>query len=801
MKIAFFTTLICAVAASALNSGEIEARRRARAQKPVAGLGSVMKNKAASSKKIDDIVKKDKIIVESMEVFKKTVLDRVSSVEKEAKIPGKDGAPGPSGHNGRDGRDGAQGVKGDKGDDGLGLTLQPFQIGKKYQEGDYVFHQGRKGGDAMFIAQGSFKALSVPSKDPTNWLQFQAPRGRPGEKGESGAPGVDGKDGRPGVDGKQGRIGKDGKPGEDGRPGVDGKQGSRGPSGGKGDKGDDGENGPMGPTGKDGAPGTRGPRGEQGATGVRGELSRDDVGYNMTGPCNVYKGSGAYKGYQLLASNRGGGVWNLGSHKYVTNDCTVDSKESCVNPEFLNFHGLKGAEIMEEYKLQKEGSPRYETYKWDKDTLSESPSIVQAYGESNHNFKLKLWLGSSKGPGFTKANSHHGCNSGSVFPGKFLGTGVYFLWQSYFNCGHQNGLYGARGSWPQCSACDRNTRKYGSWDLTFYHKKKSLKLDYARLWIKGGRCTRVPSRCPDGMKHSYDSRVCTKDGKMCDIGYTVGRPKTGLPSCAIAGYIESFKSEKMKHEASKWNFYPCPQGMARYGDGSACRAGVKRCDLGFVNNSPNSGMPHCESAIPKSRRGKSCDDIKKRYPSSRSGLYFMDFREYGFQTVRCVMDSKEGWTMIFATYRKESSATAWALNWDTVTKKGFRHGNPPEHGNYLLPMSLWRYFHTIKLISERSGTKTLKNVNVRAPNYELSFDKSGDKRLDYHRGMKLSTVDRDQDEYKTSCASRGKTFGWYKTCCYMCMTTADNVWPSRGGYYQPCDWDYKRTEHMVWWAR
>ena len=109
-----------------------------------------MKNKAASSKKIDNLIKKDKIIDERMKVFEKTVLDRVSAVEKEAKIPGKDGAPGRNGKDGATGPRGEPGAKGDKGDDGLGLTLQPFQIGRKYQEGDYVFHQGRTGGDAMF---------------------------------------------------------------------------------------------------------------------------------------------------------------------------------------------------------------------------------------------------------------------------------------------------------------------------------------------------------------------------------------------------------------------------------------------------------------------------------------------------------------------------------------------------------------------------------------------------------------------------------------------------------------------------
>ena len=86
--------------------------------------------------------------------------------------------------------------------------------------------------------------------------------------------------------------------------------------------------------------------------------------------CHAFEGKGDYKGYRLLALNRGGGAWKQESSKYVSKSYSPDSKVSCVNPNFLNYVDLKNAEIIEEYKLPNEAHPRRETYKWDDDTLS-----------------------------------------------------------------------------------------------------------------------------------------------------------------------------------------------------------------------------------------------------------------------------------------------------------------------------------------------------------------------------------------------------------------------------------------------
>ena len=265
-----FLILLCAASDSAASRGfKARAQRSSVSMAPLANAMSSKKSTEEKVERLNETVVKLKDTVVNLEEdneaektkdrerdkLLQTFEDRLEKSERKPGPPGKDGTNGHNGYNGkqgnpgRDGRDGAtgprgepgtgiKGDKGDKGDDGLGLTLQPFQIGKTYKEGDYVFHTGRTGGDAMFIAQRSFKAASVPSKDHTNWLQFQAPRGRPGEKGEPGKAGANGEKGEPGKAGAE----RTGEPGRDGKDGATGPRGEPG-TGIKGDKGDKGNDG------------------------------------------------------------------------------------------------------------------------------------------------------------------------------------------------------------------------------------------------------------------------------------------------------------------------------------------------------------------------------------------------------------------------------------------------------------------------------------------------------------------------------------------------------------------------------
>jgi hypothetical protein len=156
-------------------------------------------------------------------IFEKSVLDKVANLSIEVKHVQK--MPGPPGVKGERGEPGRQG---EKGNDGVGLHLQSFKSGTNYTRGDYVFY-----GSKMYIAQNSFVAKNDPSKEPHNWVMFDAPRG---ERGATGLQGQDGKSvrGLPGQAGAPGQRGPMGPAGATGLPGVEGKAGV------KGEKGNDG---------------------------------------------------------------------------------------------------------------------------------------------------------------------------------------------------------------------------------------------------------------------------------------------------------------------------------------------------------------------------------------------------------------------------------------------------------------------------------------------------------------------------------------------------------------------------------
>jgi len=98
--------------------------------------------------------------------------------------------------------------------------------------------------------------------------------------------------------------------------------------------------------------------------------------------------------------------------------------------------------------------------------------------------------------------------------------------------------------------------------------------------------------CPSGLSRYGDGSACRDVSRNCDLGYVSGSPNTNMPSCEIKGYV--LDMEKHRKHPTSWNFYPCPSGLSRYGDGSACRGGSRNCDLGYVSGNPNTNRPSCE---------------------------------------------------------------------------------------------------------------------------------------------------------------------------------------------------------------
>ena len=146
---------------------------------------------------------------------------------------GEQGLKGDKGERGIAGEKGATGKQGERGNDGTGLRLKTFKIGQKYRHGDYVFAKSSKDHhDSMYIAEKeTFVATKAPSADAANWVEFHAPRGVSGEKGDKGEKGDTGERGLKGDKGLKGQQGEQGLKGEDGKQGKKGEDGHNGKNG------------------------------------------------------------------------------------------------------------------------------------------------------------------------------------------------------------------------------------------------------------------------------------------------------------------------------------------------------------------------------------------------------------------------------------------------------------------------------------------------------------------------------------------------------------------------------------------
>jgi hypothetical protein len=109
--------------------------------------------------------------------------------------------------------------------------------------------------------------------------------------------------------------------------------------------------------------------------------------------------------------------------------------------------------------------------------------------------------------------------------------------------------------------------------------------------------TQLP--CPAGQKHYGDGSACSGGGlPSCDLSFSWNPANKGngdIPKCRVPELERrALKCAKTKSCPSwAWIHVPCPAGMTRYGDGSACRGGGRsNCDLGFVSNAANA-LPAC----------------------------------------------------------------------------------------------------------------------------------------------------------------------------------------------------------------
>ncbi|MBP7496721.1 MAG: collagen-like protein [Bacteroidales bacterium] len=241
----------------------------------------------------------------------------------------KSGTPGPTGPAGVSG---AKGDKGDKGETGAqgpagtGLTNKGnWATGTAYTYGDYVFDRSSVNASvaSMWICKLSLTSSIHPHLDTDHWVEFQAPQGPTGPKGEQGIQGpkgdkgeigIQGPKGDQGIQGIQGLKGDKGEQGVQGPKGDKGDQGIQGVQGPKGDKGDKGEQGiqglkgdkgDKGEQGIQGLKGDKGDKGEQGIQGLKGDKGdKGDQGeIGPMGPAGTADINGTYNYIPLFTGN------------------------------------------------------------------------------------------------------------------------------------------------------------------------------------------------------------------------------------------------------------------------------------------------------------------------------------------------------------------------------------------------------------------------------------------------------------------------------------------------------------------
>ena len=104
---------------------------------------------------------------------------------------------------------------------------------------------------------------------------------------------------------------------------------------------------------------------------------------------------------------------------------------------------------------------------------------------------------------------------------------------------------------------------------------------------------------------------------------------------------------------------------------------------------------------------------------------------------------------MYANHANQNGPNTWALNWNETIELGKLAHAPDPSRNYLLPLAQWESIETARIVSARAGTLTLTNFMVRSDNdYRLNFAPTGVVGMDYHRGLALSTIDRDNDAWE-----------------------------------------------------
>ena len=203
---------------------------------------------------------------------------------------------------------------------------------------------------------------------------------------------------------------------------------------------------------------------------------------------------------------------------------------------------------------------------------------------------------------------------------------------------------------------------------------------------------------------------------------------------------------------------------------------------------------------------RDCEAHLDADPDSTDGVYWIDMDgDDGEAPFKAYCDMERGgWTMVYANNVEQAGPAQWTLTWDQVTARGKAVSDPQPERNYLMPLQKWGQADELLMLSDTSGTMVLSDFRIQpADNYRWSWTRTNNSGLEYHNGRSLSTIDRDNDAWGSSCSSYAGSFGWFGGCCYMCMSS--NQWGtwSRGDRtpWGPTDWNNNATQSLRFFAK
>ncbi|KAF0294511.1 Techylectin-5B [Amphibalanus amphitrite] len=192
---------------------------------------------------------------------------------------------------------------------------------------------------------------------------------------------------------------------------------------------------------------------------------------------------------------------------------------------------------------------------------------------------------------------------------------------------------------------------------------------------------------------------------------------------------------------------------------------------------------------------RDCSDLPQ---GTASGVYMIMVDLLTPTPAYCDMDDGEGWTVFQRradiTPRQDFFQDWEAYKWGLGSLEGeFWWGlhylwqlTSQLDRVYELRVDLWDF-------EEQTRYATYQKFAIESEDegYRIDFDNyfgtAGDS-LTYHKGMKFSTIDRDNDIWPGNCSSNNQGTWWYKSCCISNLN----------GLYKPGVSDYVTVFWHEW---